>query len=70
MVHTISGDVVIKKHRLNYNMDLNASLMDIKKYKHVKFKVCENSKKQMGKKKKFLLSAMKKMIVDLELKDI
>ena len=51
MVHTISGDVVIKKHRINYNMDLNASLMDIKKYKHVKFSVCENSKKQLDKKR-------------------
>lgn len=51
-------------------MDLNASLMDLKKYKSVKFKVCENSKKKLGKKKKFLLKAMKKMIVDLKLEDI
>ena len=45
MVHSISGNIIIKKHRFNYDMDLNASLMDIKKYKSVKFKVCENSKK-------------------------
>lgn len=55
MVHTVTGNIKLKKKMFDYNIKLNSNLLNIKKYKSLQFSVCSKSKPKKNKDKKFLL---------------